>query len=130
MERAERDREAYSQEWEVRQQLARPGRGRHYLMVGGAVGAALVVAAALIAGFAGGSEWGLDTAILIYAGAAIVYVLSLTTMLADGLPEETFYQRLSFFLGIASGMVSVGFVFNTVVLTISRKRPVPPDECW
>jgi hypothetical protein len=110
MQSAEAAKEAYSDEWQARQQLARPGRGRYYLGVGLGVGSLLMGVAGVLAGWSAGGEWGVVTALLIYTGVAVAFTLSLTSLMATETPEEGFYQRLAFFSGAATGLVVGGFI--------------------
>lgn len=104
------EKTAYAEEWEARQRLARPGWGRRYLLLGILIGAAIVVAFGFLVGFVAGGELGLVTALVIYFGVAVVYVFSLTSLLAGGVHREALYQRLAFFSGVATGMLVGGLI--------------------
>jgi hypothetical protein len=104
------EKTAYAEEWEARQRLARSGWGRRYLALGVFIGAAIVVGFGFLVGFVAGGELGLVTALVIYLGVAVVYVFSLTSLLAGGVHREALYQRLAFFSGVATGMLVGGLI--------------------
>ncbi len=56
MQSADAQKDAYAEEWEARQRLARPGRGRRYVALGLLIGIAFVIAAGLLVGFVAGGE--------------------------------------------------------------------------
>ena len=110
MQSAGAQKDAYAQEWEARQHLARPGQGRRYVALGLSIGIAFVIAAGLLVGFIAGGELGFVTALVIYLGVAVIYVFSLTSLLATGTHREALYQRLALFSGAATGMLLGGLL--------------------
>ena len=56
MQSAGAQKDAYAEEWEARQHLARPGQGRRYVALGLLIGIAFVIAAGLLVGFVAGGE--------------------------------------------------------------------------
>jgi hypothetical protein len=117
MRSANTARDTFSRESSARSQLARPGRGRYRLVLGGLVGLVVTLWFCLTAGFAEGGGLALFSAGLIYLGVIIVYALSLAEMMATGTPEEPFYQRLAFMGGAATGLLIGGFITMTYLAT-------------
>ena len=108
MTTTQREREAYHDEWQTRQSLSRPGRGRRYFALGFVIASLLTVPVLLVFGLDRARDWALITGALIALGLAILYVASLTSMLSGGSAEEPLYQRMAFMGGAAAPLLIWG----------------------
>lgn len=115
VQRAEGSRDAHREAIERRIAVEGRGRARGEAIRGGTIALALATAVALLVGLSRGADAAFVSALLVFLSVAILYVLALASMLAQGEPDESFYQRLSFGMGAGIALAASGFVTLTFV---------------
>ncbi len=115
IQRADGARTAHRPIVEERIQVERRGRATLEAARGALLALPVVGVLDLVIGLSRGSDVAFFTALLLFLSVAILYVLALVSMLADGEPDESFYQRLSFTLGAATGLAVGGFLTLTPI---------------
>jgi len=97
-------REAHTEAWAGRSDLRRPGT------IGLAFGLTLTVIAAAVFGFGTGIEWAFVTSAVIGFFVGSIYLATFLAMIPTRIQLDPLYQRLSFFAGIATGMLGLGIL--------------------